>query len=160
MLATPHLLTGAAIGILFGSLPAVIVIAFLSHFALDAIPHTETSTFRPIAERDIDDQRIDKITYNIAYVDVAVGMIALTLILSNKANIALPLAGAGAAILIDVINHVPLWKKYTRELPLFKQVYQFHKGIHYQLLTKFWPVGIITQIVVIGVAIWVLLSLK
>ena len=157
MLATPHILTGAVIGILLSSIPAIIVVAFLSHFVLDAIPHTEVSTFRPIEERDIDDPRIDKLTYNIAFVDIAIGMSFIVILFSNRQDIFLPLIGIGAAILLDVINHVPLWKKYTRTLPIFKQIYQIHRGIHYQLPTKFWPVGVITQIIIVGGAIWLLL---
>jgi len=41
MTLTPHLLLGAAIGSKIGNLPLAIVLAFLSHYLLDLIPHIE-----------------------------------------------------------------------------------------------------------------------
>ena len=41
MLAIVHSLSGAAIGSLIGNLPLVIILAILSHYCLDFLPHLD-----------------------------------------------------------------------------------------------------------------------
>ena len=43
MILTPHLLLGAVIGSLVENIPLAIILAFLSHYFLDFIPHIEYS---------------------------------------------------------------------------------------------------------------------
>jgi len=44
MLATPHLLAGAAIGSLVGNLPLVIILSIISHYSFDLLPHLDSGT--------------------------------------------------------------------------------------------------------------------
>ena len=152
MLVTSHLLVGAVIGSLFSSWPPVVVIAFFSHFVLDAIPHTESSTFRPIAERS----SIKKIDYLIALIDFIFGFLILGLIFFRKGDYFLPFLGAIFAIVPDLDNLSFLYR-YFQNLPIFKQLYQVHIFLHFDLKTKYWPIGIVTQLIIIGVVIWWLL---
>ncbi len=155
MLATPHILTGAVIGSLFSSWPAVVVIAFLSHYILDAIPHTEVSTFRPIEERK-DPNSVKTIDYIIAGIDIVIGFGILIYLLSFRDNYVLVIIGALIASVSDIDN-LPIWYRYSCNLPVFKQLYRFHTAIHFDLKTKYWLIGLIVEIIKIGAAIWLLL---
>src|SRR4030066_554764 len=119
MLATPHILIGAVIGSLFSSWPPVVIIAFLSHYILDAIPHTESSTFRPIKDRT----NIKKIDYLVALIDFIFGFLILGFILFRSGNYLLPFLGAFFAVAIDLDN-LPFLYRYFQNLPIFKQLRQ------------------------------------
>jgi hypothetical protein len=156
MLATPHILTGAVIGILLSSIPAIIIIVFLSHFVLDTIPHTEVSTFRSIEERN-DPHSVKSIDYIVAAIDIILGIGIAIYLLVRQENFFLPMIGIFFAEIIDIDN-LPWWQYHISCLPIAKQLSHFHSWIHFDLKTKYWPVGIITQLIIIGVAIWVLLK--
>jgi len=155
MLATPHLLIGAVIGSIFSSWPPVVIIAFLSHYILDAIPHTEVSTFRPIKERK-DLHSVRSIDYIAAAIDIVLGLILVIYLTLRSGEYSLPLLGAFIAVAPDIDNF-PLWYRSTCNWPVFKQLYQFHRAIHFDLPTKYWLIGIIAQLIIIGAAIWLLL---
>lgn len=155
MLATPHLLVGAVIGSLFSSWPPIIIIAFLSHYILDAIPHTEVSTFRSIEERR-DPDSVKKIDYIAAAIDIVLGLVVVIYLTMRGGEYFLPLLGALVAAAPDIDNF-PLWYRATHNWPVFKQLYKFHTAIHFDLSTKYWLIGIIIEIVICGVSIWWLL---
>lgn len=155
MLATPHLLVGAVIGSLFSSWPPVIIIAFLSHYILDAIPHTESSTFRPIEERR-DPKFVTNTDYIAAAIDITLGLIVVIYLSLRGREYFLPFLGALVAAAPDIDNF-PLWYRATHNWPVFKQLYGLHNFIHFDLETKYWLVGLLIEIVICGAAIWWLL---
>jgi hypothetical protein len=156
MLATPHILTGAIIGILLSSIPAIIVIAFLSHFVLDAIPHTEVSTFRPIELRN-DPRSVKSIDYVVVAIDIILGIGIVIYLLTRRENFLLPMVGIFFAEIIDIDN-LPWWQYHISRLPIVKQLSHFHSWIHFDLKTKYWLVGVIVQLIIIGGAICLLLK--
>jgi len=143
MLLTPHILVGAAIGTVFSSWPPVVVCAFLSHFLLDAIPHTEGCTFT--SEKDDSPTKTDWI---VAGIDITFVIVILSYLLWNRTDYFLPIVGGIFASITDFIDNVPLWNIYTRKLPVFRQIHQIHQYVHYELSPKYWPIGVLTQLII------------
>ncbi|EKD55958.1 MAG: hypothetical protein ACD_58C00327G0002 [uncultured bacterium] len=147
MLLTPHVLVGASIGALTDNLALIILLAFVSHFVLDMLPHADWGMWHSY-EKNF---KLTLKDYILVAIDI-LGVLIFTYVLWNNAdrnnNI---LIGAFFAILVDLIDNVPFWKNYFRKLPIFSQMHQLHVRIHYQLDKKYWIWGVVTQIIIIAI---------
>jgi len=152
MLATPHLLAGAAIA--SSSLPPEISLplVFLSHFVLDAIPHIEPSTFLKKHRLKENEATRQEILWEIP--DLALAG-AILIFLYFKTHNFLLFWGAFAGISADLIDNVPFWY-FVRKWPVFHQLHQFHDFFHYELDRKHWYWGIITQFSILVIALYFL----
>lgn len=161
MLITPHLLAGAALGGLMNNPVVAFGLGLASHFVLDAIPHFEQGTYRAGLAPNLkpEEVQIKTIDYVLAGLDFIIGIFILYFFLKNNffthQNI---IFGAAGAFLPDLIDNVPFWNKVLRPLPFFKQLHRFHNGIHFNLKVKYWYWGVLTQVLVIGGSLWVLLN--
>jgi len=153
MLATPHLLTGAAIA--SSKLPAEISLplAFLSHFLLDAIPHTEPSMFLKKYRRVPDQPCWREFFY--ASFDFACGILLLFYLFFRIHNVYLFWGGL-AAIGVDLMDNIPFWF-FLRQWPIFQQIHQLHRFFHYQLDQKYGILGILSQLILIIALLYFLL---
>ena len=152
MLATPHLLAGAAVA--SSGLPPDISLplCFLSHFVLDAIPHFETSAVF-IKFRKLEDEMTQpEIVY--AFFDVLIGS-GLVLYFYFLHHNPLILWGAFLALLPDIVDNVPFWYG-IRKFPVFKQLHQVHDFVHFTLDPQHWFWGIFTQVIILGISIYFL----
>lgn len=149
MILTTHLLVGAAIAskTKFLPLPLSLLLAFLSHYLLDALPHREYSVKnikRKIWKKSLSD-------FLKVFLDVFIGSFIL---LALSKNLLLALAGGLFAILPDGL--ILLGLLFPNRL--LKLHSNFHQKMHFPKDKKipiFW--GIFSEVLVSIVAIYTLL---
>jgi hypothetical protein len=154
MLSTPHILTGAAIGAVAAplGLPAVFCFAVISHLALDILPHTDDLLLEvPFSEKYSANDILSVI------LEIVSGIIIVSYFVF-RSSVPLALAvGALGGLTIDLIDNVPFWKG-IRNLPIFKQLHQFHEMFDGAVRTKWKIVGVATQFIVIVISVIVLMQ--
>lgn len=144
MILTPHLLLGAVIGSKIEYFPLAIILAFLSHYLLDLIPHTEYSI------NNISEKRWQKSLPDFlrVFLDFSLGLL-LILVFSNNQPIIyisalVALIPDGLTIISSILPNKILSKHD-----------QFHtKKIHflkYKKISTSWR--ILSQILVIFISI-------
>jgi len=156
MLNTPHVLTGAVIGVATGNPVIGFLGGLASHFLLDSVPHTDPGTWHhdepfphPVNERDM----------TIGFVDLAIA-IGLVLWLAGEAPLvaAAPLAAMFGAILPDILVVISLfWPKFST-YPGLNKYFALTEKYHKTMPLKYWHWGILTQATVVVVAVWYLLG--
>jgi len=153
MLATPHMLAGAAIGASVRRPWLAVSVAFGSHFLLDFIPHVDShglfgaGTGGPTVGEAIS-----------ASVDVLVGVVLVLALVGRQPGRRRMLAAAFAAIVLDLADNVPPWGGWFRAWSGTHWLSLFHHGIQHNLARAQWPLGIAIQLPIIGFAAWLLLK--
>jgi hypothetical protein len=147
MLITPHLLAGAVIAEKVGSFSwSVVVLALVSHFILDAIPHRD----------EIDKNHLSRKQVIAVVIDFAVGVTLLWLVF-RETNLMLIAFGAVIGILPDIVDNLPIFLKSLSKTKWWQAYHQFHSKI--QAIKPNWIAGILTQLIVIaGLLFWLLSS--
>lgn len=139
MIATVHLLAGAVIGLLVPDKETIVVLALLSHYLLDLLPHIDPGTFTSKKLPFTWTQLIILITDG-----VAVAAIALLFYFTHK-NWTPLLLGGIVALLPDVLMPV---EHYWLMDPLRR----FHDMFHWEpKLARQWSwyiIGLITPAVI------------
>lgn len=149
MILTAHLLTGAALATKIKIVPLAFILAFLSHYFLDFLPHKEYSI------KNIFERRWRKSFFDFLKVtlDISFGIL-LVFILAK--NLSLALAGGFLAILVD--GFTLLFLIFPKSKILEKH-YSFHiEKIHFfkkKKISLFWE--IFSQVIIIFIAIFLLL---
>lgn len=162
MLATPHLLTGAAIGAVTQNYYAAFILGVISHHLLDIIPHFDTAIFH-MNEKD-DHYQLTKRDWLIGVGDAMIGVVILLLItismlmvVGSPYNIGPILVGALGGIFTDLFDNVPFWKERFRQTKIGKKVHAFHEYYHFQPTTKNWWWGMVGSAGVIIIDLLILL---
>lgn len=142
MILTCHLLVGALIAAKIEIIPLALLLAFLSHYLLDFIPHIEYSV-KNIKEKNWGKSLPDFLKI---ILDISSGIL-LIFILKNQPIVFI---GAFLAISSDGINLLNLI------LPnrLLKAHYDFHRKIHFlknKKISPFWR--ILSQVLVILIVV-------
>lgn len=150
MLLTPHVAVGAAIGASTENLTYIIVLAFMSHFILDALPHTDWGTWH-----EYKDFVLEKKDYILLLADVICILILIYILWDNILSNQYIVLGMFFAILVDLIDNVPFWKYNIRKLPVFSQLHKFHRLFHFKIKPNYWQWGVLTQIAVIIISLFV-----
>jgi hypothetical protein len=148
MLVTTHLLAGAAIGSLVSNLPLAIILAIVSHYSLDYLPHFDQGVFK---------HKIKKF-YFWAAVDFAISGLTLFFLLEYIGYSAQILLVALAAILPDLIDSTPYVSNYLHRSRLVNRIYKFHEQIQNPGKKYIYSFGIIIQVVIVGISVWLLLK--
>ena len=150
MLATVHLLVGAAIGkYLSGSWPLAFGISFLSHFLLDALPHTDAGTLKRPEERGT----ITLTDLVLVLIDVAVAA-GVLLWLSGRPEFSTSvLAGAFGGIAPDFVHPAFHAIPALRAFPATSWYYHFHRRIQGTVDKKDWLYGLAIELVVAALSI-------
>lgn len=159
MLSFTHLFIGAAVGSATGNPALGFGAGVLSHHLGDATPHFDT-----VAEHWEDREQITPAHYIFAAVEGLVGFGLLAYVLhqtgTSIVDPASPAAwGAFGGVAPDLVDNVPLWSQWFRGTRFGRVYHRFHDWFHFALFTKefwWWPVGILTQIVLIGASIGIL----
>ncbi len=151
MLATPHMLAGAAIGKLLRRPYLALPAAFASHFALDVVPHIDTYGLFGIPGRPPTQAVILA-----AALDTVVGIALVIWLTSGLPNRGLILGAAFMGILTDLLDNVPGIMTVFHQIPGALAFSHFHHGIQHNLHRDQWLPGFATQLVVIAGAVWVL----
>jgi hypothetical protein len=145
MILLIHLLFGAAIGSTVKNIPLAIILAFLSHYFLDFLPHTEY----PI--ENIEEKQWRKLLPNILKIalDFCLGFLFILIFSKNQPII---YVCAFFAILPDsfiVLNHFMSNK-------ILEIHDKFHQQIHflkYKKISKFWRIVSQVMVVIISIAL-------
>jgi hypothetical protein len=148
MLVTTHLIAGAAIGNLISNLPLSILLAIVSHYSLDLLPHLDQGIFKDNKKK----------FYFWAAIDFLVGGIVLYYIFKVFAldlNILLVVL---AAILPDLIDSSPIISVYFHRIGIINRIYRFHEAIQRPGEKYIYSLGVLTQIIAIGVSLYLLIK--
>ena len=149
MILIIHLLVGAAIATNINFLPLALLLCFLSHYLLDALPHNDP-TLKKIKEKNWRNSFKDFLTI---LVDFSLGI--LLIFLFSK-NFSLALVGALIATLPDIFTFLNLISPNK----VFGRIQDFHIKIHFpndKKISFFWK--LFSQTSVIAIAIFFLLQL-
>jgi len=147
MILTPHLAFGAAIGIEVAYLPLAIILALLSHYILDIIPHTDYSI------KNLKDRKWDKTKVELVRV-AADGLVGLLLIFvmweisdANLLHVLIP-AFFGAAP--DLLSFLLFMFPKNR---LLRWHYNIHRNLHFlenKKISRYWRVLFQLLVVVVS----------
>lgn len=170
MLITPHVLAGAALASVFpntlsGKL-AGFMVGWVSHYVLDAFPHWER-IFGPHDNLDLRKKPYSKWPNHVfvqAFMDTIIGFILLVW-LSGRTDVyfcwqsTLFWGGVGG-MLPDVLDNVPAWQNYTKNVRLWRAIERLHRNVHIpavrqRKLPKY--TGLITQLIAITVSLYVII---
>lgn len=142
-----HLLVGAVIGLLIPNIAIMIVIAILSHYILDLIPHIDPATF---ATKERPYTMIQKIGLTVDVVLVLSFAVSLFLVKHTNGNIFI---GAIAALLPDLLS--PL-----EEYSVFAPLHKIHRLFHWdERRAKYWDwyiAGLVSPILVSAACVVIL----
>ena len=154
MLETPHVAVGVAIAAKFPDPWVAIPLAFLSHFALDKVPHWNPHLY---TETQKSGHPSEKSTI-IASVDIALAFILGSAFaykaLPDTKMALLILACSLASVFSDVIKY-PYYYFHFRQKWLVKWV-NFERSMQVDTKSIFW--GIVTQGLVIAASVWWILG--
>jgi hypothetical protein len=169
MLTIPHTIAGAAIGLLVTNLPHADLVAFsagwASHYVLDSIPHWERLYDKDAIdfETDLRPELWPRSVYYQAIADVliAVAIVFWLVRFHGQPYLTSPILwGAIGGFWPDFLDNMPYWNRFTEHWPIFKQIKQFHSWIHVTTAEQKRAgryTGLISQIIIIGLGLWVLL---
>lgn len=147
MILIYHLLIGAAIAVKIKIIPLALLFAFLSHYLLDSIPHTDYSI------KNIKEKKWKKCFPDFlkATLDISLGVLIISIFSKNQPII---FVGAFFAILSDGLNILNLIFPNR----LLKIHDNFHYKIHFlknKKISLFWRIFI--QFLIILIAVYFLL---
>jgi hypothetical protein len=167
MLASVHLVTGAAIGKSVRPFWLAAVAAFASHFVLDFIPHIDTHGLFGVSGGG--PTRAEVVG---TLCDVALG-VALVLWVTvarparagrHPGSLSLgtrqpwrraAIWAAFIAVVIDLVDNVPPWGPHFQRWVGTAWFSHFHHGIQHNLARSEWALGLAIQVAFLGIAIWV-----
>ncbi len=159
MLATPHMLAGAAVGILSNNPTLAFFAGTGTHIVLDMVPSLRTHADSGAFEQDLRRKRTKM--FAIIALDLIIG-ISILLILFWKVSWQtsfLAFLGALGGTIIDIVDLGlgAIFLKKLRNTFLGKKLHLFHEKIHLCRVGKEkWLLGTLTQVIVIVISIIVI----
>ncbi|MBD3291387.1 MAG: hypothetical protein GF393_00575 [Armatimonadia bacterium] len=152
MMATPHLLVGAAAGRILHRRPwAAISVAFASHLVLDATPHLDSNDLYGSATGWTGPE------VSIAVTDFLLGCAVSLIVSRGQLWRRTALWAAFSAIVLDLVNTIPPVGPWFVAWPGTAWLDRFHHGIQPDVSPDNLLLGFGTQAAVIAVGLWVLL---
>jgi len=146
MIYTSHIIVGSAIGYSTEKSPIAFAGGLVSHHLLDSVPHLDPGAFSK-NEGDV----FKPASLLFIAVDLTIGTIAFYYIWKFSGFNVSVFWGALGAVLPDVVDNGP-WRA-IRKLPIFKQYHQLHHSLHSTVTKKNWLLGVITQVIIIVIAL-------
>jgi len=161
MLITPHMVVGSTIGAAIDNPWIVIVLALLSHFLLDMIPHYDIGTRHFKEEKIVLDWK-DWLWFTI---DGVAGIALTYYIYTITGGHWLVWLGAAVGIAPDIIDDIfrvsvkngKLGVDMSKKIPVISAFHRFHEKIHYKLRPEQWYVGVLTQVLVVVLCLYILI---
>ena len=151
MLAIPHILAGGAIGKTLRRSWLAWPLAFASHFVLDTIPHIDSHGL------------FGRAGGGVTALEACAGLLDFTLgaVLIISSAWRRPARGrvlgcAGLGIVIDVAEYLPAVGPWLRRWPGTAWFTTFHHAIQHNVSPRDWPLGFMTQAVVVALALWII----
>lgn len=158
MTITPHLLTGAAIATATTTnLPVAFLLGFLSHFILDALPHTDPGTFFMAEDPEHkEDYPWPLWIYIFAASEFILIWTLVIILFKNRPDFVIIMIGGLGGIAVDVLDSNPT--RFLKNWPIVRQIHWLHHRVHFELKPNQWYWGFLFQVVVIGGLLWYLLK--
>jgi len=151
MLIIPHVLTGAVIARKINKPLIALPLAVASHFLLDTFPHLDSHGMFGIDGAG--QMPMEKVS---AVVDTALSVAIILWAVWRLPNRWYLVLGGFCGALPDLIYHVSPWGPWFHELPVFKQIGEFHAWVNYGVGWDQWVIGFGTQLIVIILMLWIL----
>jgi len=162
MFFTSHLLAGGAIGAVTGEPVSAFLLGIVSHHLLDRTPHTDIGTYYwgRWAKLGVDRSNFmiaRPLDWAVGLTDLAIGT-AIALMIWPQTGYSMPvLFGALGAVLPDLIDNGPFIQRLFRKTKFGKAYHEFHWRFHSTASPKIWYIGLLTQVAIIVLALWLLL---
>lgn len=151
MITTVHFIIGGAVGAATGNPLTGFAAGFVSHMALDSIPHLDV----PIdATRDAKDNIVfDRRIWTQVAIDGVVGLAVVALLWGRLDQFSLlsPFAwGTLGGVSPDLIDNMPFWNKTFRSTALGRIFHPWHNATHTLWkrifpMRRYWRLGLATQ---------------
>jgi len=148
MLASVHMVTGAAIGKSVRPFWLAAVAAFASHFLLDFIPHSDTHSLFGGPGGVTRAEVIGTL------VDVVLGVALVLWATARQPWRRAAIWAAFAAVVIDLVDNVPPWGPHFQTWAGTAWLSVFHHGFQHNLPRSEWLLGIAIQLVFLAAALW------
>lgn len=158
MLGSTHFLVGAALGALAPHPLSAATVGFASHFLADAVPHTDHSIlhFEEI-ERGNLDYRLTPQDWLIITADALILVIIVFILLTAPAQFVPVFFGGLGAILPDLLDNNPFWKRAFRATAAGRLFHAIHLAFHARVIpAKDWVRGLLPQLVASAFALLIL----
>ncbi len=163
MLLVTHAVVGAAVGSATGNPYSAFLVGVVSHHVLDAIPHFDQGTFHTkrnkpnymgIASEEVAIGFSFR-DWAIFAIDVALASVIFSALISQRPdNMPAMLSGTLGGLVPDMIDSSPLWSKKLREKSsIIRTYHSFHHFFHWTASKQLAIIGILTQVVLIGMAL-------
>lgn len=153
MMATPHMVAGAAIGRVLRRPWLAYPAAFASHFLLDIVPHLDTHALFGVKYGG--PTRLEAAG---GIADFLVGTLIVGLVSRRRPDRRVMLGGALFGILIDLVEYVPPFGPWLQHWAGASWLTGFHHGIQHNLTPPHWPLGAGTQVAVLALGLAVCLA--
>lgn len=145
MLATVHFIVGAAIGKYVGVWPVALGASLLSHFLLDALPHTDSGTLKEPAERGT----IRLMDLILTWLDLTLALAILYWLSKSPAFSASVLAGAVGGIAPDFAHPLYHFLPVLRTFRVTGWYYRLHRRIQGTTTRKNWLSGAVVELIIV-----------
>jgi hypothetical protein len=152
MTATPHILAGAAIGRGLRRPWLAWPAAFGSHFLLDFTPHLDDHALFGVQGGGVTPAEAAS-----GILNFALGWVLVGWLVRRRPDRRIVLGGAFFAIVIDIIDHIPRLNHWFASSAGTAWLSDFHHGCQHNVTPAQWPLGIGTQLALVGLAVWFLL---
>lgn len=150
MLAAPHMLAGAAVGKALRRRPwLALSAAFGSHFLLDFVPHIDSHGLFGIKGGGLTRPEVAMAT-----LDTLLGIALVLYAVGRHPGRGVMISAAFAAIVIDLLDHVPPFSAWFGPWPGTSWLSSFHHECQHNVAPANWLVGFATQIPVVGFCLW------
>jgi hypothetical protein len=153
MLLTPHILVGALTGAKIQSPWFVFILAFISHFILDAIPHREYE-IRSLKRKKINKKFL--LDFLQVLTDLSIGIGATTFFVWHTPYRNYALLGMLAAILPDGLTFI-YWRT---KISILRPITDFHCKVIHPKNNKNTPLiwGLGSQLIIMAITIFFILN--
>lgn len=151
MMATPHMLAGAAIGRRLRRPWLAWPVAFGAHFLLDLTPHLDEHALLGAASRGPTPGEAAAGILNLALGCVLVGWLAW-----GQPDRRVVIGGGIFGIVIDVVEWVPFLGPWFLTWPGTAWLSEFHHAFQHNVTPAEWPLGVGTQAAIVVLSLVVL----
>jgi len=148
MMATPHMMAGAAIGRALRRPWLAYPAALASHFVLDIVPHLDSHGMFGATHGG--PTRLEAIA---GISDFLVGALLVGLVASRQRRRRVMVVGGLLGILVDLVEYVPPLGPWLQSWSGAEDLIRFHHGIQHNVTVAQWPLGFATQGVVLAIAL-------
>jgi len=153
MMATPHMVAGAAIGRVLRRPWLAYPIAFVSHFLLDTVPHLDSHALFGVKHG-----APTPLEAAAGIADFLVGAVVVSLLAVRQPLRRVMLGGALFGVLIDLVEYVPPFGPWFQHWSGAAWLTGFHHRVQHNLTPADWLLGAGTQaaVLALGLAICLL----